>query len=93
VVSHPNYPNVQPAPVVLTSLASLAAQDGHVFLADSVSLLDGSVHTERLLASSQVTDTYLLHLAASNDALLATFDTRIVTTAVPSGSKVLFTIP
>jgi toxin-antitoxin system PIN domain toxin len=93
VVSHPKYPNTQPAPVVLASLASLAARDGHVFLPDAVSLLDGSVHTERLLASSQVTDTYLLHLAASNDALLATFDTRIVTSAVPSGATVLFPIP
>ncbi|MET0297408.1 MAG: PIN domain-containing protein [Microbacterium sp.] len=93
VVSHPKYPNHQPAPVVLASLASLAARPDHVFLADAVSLLDGSVHTERLLASSQVTDTYLLHLAASNDALLATFDTRIVTTAVPSGAEVVFAIP
>jgi toxin-antitoxin system PIN domain toxin len=93
VVSHPRYPNSQPAPVVLASLASLAAREHHAFLADAVSLLDASVHTERLLASSQVTDTYLLHLAASNDALLATFDTRIVTTAVPSGSEVVFHIP
>lgn len=93
VVSHPEYPNSQPAPVVVASLASLAAQPGHVFLPDAVSLLDGSVHTERLLASSQVTDTYLLHLASSHDAQLATFDTRIVTTAVPSGSKVVFAIP
>ena len=93
VVSHPNYSNSQPAPVVLASLASLSARDDHVFLADTVSLLDSSVHTERLLASSQVSDTYLLHLAASNDALLATFDTRIVTSAVPSGATVLFPIP
>lgn len=93
VVSNPKYPNSQPAPVVLASLASLAARDDHVFLADSVSLLDGSVHTERLLASSQVTDTYLLHLASSSDAMLATFDTRIVTTAVPSGAQVVALIP
>ncbi len=93
VVSHPNYPNTQPAPIVLASLASLVAHEHHVFLADAVSLLDASVHTERLLASSQVTDTYLLHLAASHDALLATFDTRIVTTAVPSGADVVFAIP
>jgi len=58
-----------------------------------VSLLDASVRTERLLASSQVTDTYLLHLAASNNAMLAKFDTRIVTTAVPSGAEVLTLIP
>ena len=75
------------------SLTSLAAREGHTFLPDSVSLLDSSIHTERLLASTQVTDSYLLHLAASHDALLATFDTRIVTTAVPSGSSVVFPIP
>lgn len=93
VVSHPKYANAQPVPVVLASLASLAARPDHVFLPDSVSLLDGSLHTDRLLASSQVTDTYLLHLAAAHDALLATFDTRIVTAAVPSGAKVVFPIP
>jgi toxin-antitoxin system PIN domain toxin len=93
VVSHPKYPNSQPAPVVLASLSSLAAQAGHEFLPDSVSLLDGSVHTERLLASSQVTDTYLLHLAASHEVLLATFDTRIVASTVPGGAKVVFPIP
>ena len=71
VVSHPKDPNTQPAPVVLASLASLSAREDHAFLADTVSLLDSSVHTERLLASSQVTDTYLLHLAASNDARLS----------------------
>ena len=93
VVSHPKYPNTQPVPVVLASLASLTAREDHVFLADSVSLLDTSIHTERLLASSQVTDTYLLHLAASHDALLAAFDTRLVTAAVPGGKAVLCPIP
>lgn len=93
VVSHPRYPNTQPAPVVLTSLASLVAREGHVFLPDAVSLLDGSIHTERLLSSAQVTETYLLHLAATNDLQLATFDTRIVTSAIPAGSTVVFPIP
>lgn len=93
VVSHPKYANRQPAPVVVASLASLAAHDGHEFVADTVSLLDSSVYTERLLSSAQVTDTYLLHLAASHDVQLATFDTRIVTAAVPSGTKAVFLIP
>ncbi|WP_308221633.1 TA system VapC family ribonuclease toxin [Microbacterium aoyamense] len=93
VVSNPKYSNTQPAPVVIASLASLTARGDHLFLADAVSLLDSSVHTERLLANSQVTDTYLLHLAASNEAQLATFDTRIVTSAVPSGAEVVFQIP
>ncbi len=93
IVSHPKYANTQPAPTVMASLSSLAAHPLHSFLADSVSLLDSSIHTERLLASSQVTDTYLLHLAASHDAMLATFDNRVVTGTVPAGSKVLFPIP
>lgn len=93
VVGHPKYPNTQPAPIVLTSLASLTARQDHSFLPDSVSLLDASVHTERLLSSTQVTDTYLLHLAASVGARLATFDVKLVTAAVPSGGDVLFTIP
>ncbi|GAA1919840.1 hypothetical protein GCM10009775_10550 [Microbacterium aoyamense] len=93
MVSNPKYSNTQPAPVVIASLASLTARGDHLFLADAVSLLDSSVHTERLLANSQVTDTYLLHLAASNEAQLATFDTRIVTSAVPSGAEVVFQIP
>jgi len=93
VVSNPKYSNHQAAPVVLTSLASLAARDDHRFLPDSVSLLDASVHIERLLTAAQVTDTYLLHLAASTGALLATFDSRLVTAAVPSGTETLFLIP
>lgn len=93
VVSNPRYPNHQPAPTVLASLASLVAREDHEFLPDAVSLLDASVHTERLLTASQVTDTYLLHLAASNDARMATFDQRLVTAAVPNGATVLFPIP
>jgi uncharacterized protein len=93
VVSHPRYPNTQPVPVVLASLASLVARPGHVFLPDSVSLLDSSIHTDRLLSSGQVTDTYLLHLARSQNIVLATFDTRIVTAAVPSGSTAVLQIP
>lgn len=93
VVSNPKYTNSQPAPVVLTSLASLTARDDHRFLPDAVSLLDASVHTERLLTGAQVTDTYLLHLAASSGALLATFDERLVTAAVPSGVDTRFLIP
>jgi len=93
VVSHPKYPNTQPTQVVLASLASVVADRGHVFLPDAVSLLDGSLHRDRLLSSGQVTDSYLLHLASSQGALLATFDTRLVTTAVPDGAATLFPVP
>lgn len=89
IVSHPNYPNRQPVSAVLSSLASLAALPGHRFITDSVSLLDGTIRTERLISSAQVTDTYLLHLARTHEARLATFDTRIVTSAVSGGEGAL----
>lgn len=93
ILSHPKYPNTQPLPVVAKSLSSLVGQAGHVFLADDVSLITGDVRTDRLLSSSQVTDTYLLSLAASAGARLATFDTKLVTAAVPGGAEVLHPIP
>ena len=93
VVSHAKYPNSQPTPVVVGSLMSLVAHPGHEFVPDSVSLLDGSVQPDRLLSSGQVTDTYLLHLASSLGAQLATFDTRLVTSAVPGGAAALLHIP
>lgn len=93
ILSHPKYPNSQPLPVVTKSLASLVSHTGHEFLPDGVSLLTGDVRTDRLLASSQVTDTYLLSLAASAGSLLATFDTKLVTNTVPGGEDIVFAIP
>ena len=93
VVSHAKYPNSQATSVVVGSLMSLVAHPGHEFVPDSVSLLDGSVRSDRLLSSGQVTDTYLLHLASSHGARLATFDTRLVTSAVPDGVAAVLHIP
>lgn len=93
IVAHAKYPSSQPTPVVLASVGSLVAHPGHVFLPDAVSLLDGAVRPERVLSSGQVTDTYLLHLASSNGARLATFDSRLVTSAVAGGDAALFPIP
>jgi toxin-antitoxin system PIN domain toxin len=93
IVGHAKYPTSQPTPVVMASVESLVAHPGHVFLPDAVSLLDSAVNAERLLSSGQITDTYLLHLASSNGAQLATFDARLVTSAVADGDAALFLIP
>jgi predicted nucleic acid-binding protein len=93
VVSHPKYPNSQPTRVVVDSLVSFVAHPQHVFIPDAVSVLADSLRLDRLLSSGQVADTYLLHLASSRGARLATFDTRVVTTAVPDGAATLFPIP
>jgi toxin-antitoxin system PIN domain toxin len=61
---------------------------GHVFWPDDISIMDESIIAGfRLLHSAQLTDTYLLALARSKGGLLATFDRRLVTSAVPSGAS------
>ena len=93
IVGHPKYANAQPVPVVLESLESLTRVGHHRFEPDAVSLLDDSIKRSNLLSSSQVTDTYLVQLAVSLRAKLATFDARIVTSAIPNAEGAVFLIP
>ncbi len=93
IASHPKYANAQPVPVVLESLESLTSVGNHRFVPDAVSLLDEGVDRSRLLSSSQITDTYLVRLALSVGARLATFDGRIVTTTVSKSEGGVFLIP
>lgn len=92
IVSNSRYPNTQAPRTVIESLESLLAAGRHSFIADSVSLLEPVVDRSRMLSAAQVTDTYLLCLAASVDAMLATFDRRIVTAAVRNGSRIAYPI-
>lgn len=93
VVSHPKYSNTQPVPAVIESLESLTRVGGHRFIEDAVSLLAHEVRRSKFLTSSQVTDTYLLHLAVAADARLATFDRRMATEAVVGGADAVFFLP
>jgi hypothetical protein len=95
IVSHPRYSNAQPSPAVaVESVRSLTTVGKHRFLPDKIGLLGPeTVAAGALLSSGQVTDTYLLALAADADGILATFDTKLVTTAVPSGADHLLHIP
>jgi uncharacterized protein len=95
IVGSNRYPNSPGTPAavaeILTVLRSLG---GHEFWADNITLLDEKlVDTSRLLDSAQVTDTYLLALAASHRGQLATFDRHLIGAAVIDGSKALFIIP
>lgn len=87
IVSHPRYSNAVATPAdALRVLASLVSVGGHRFVPDRLSLLDPEHFLpDRLLASGQLTDTYLLALARSEGAQLATFDRRLVATGVPDG--------
>lgn len=77
VMSNPAYPTVSAPPVeVLGRLRIMCEQPGHRFWPDDVSLL--SALPESMLGSfqghQQVTDYYLLCLAAAHGGKLATFD-------------------
>jgi predicted nucleic acid-binding protein len=65
------------------TLRELRSVGRHRFIGDDVTLLDEVVfNVESLRSPNQITDTYLLALAAHHDAALATFDRRIVKDAV-----------
>jgi uncharacterized protein len=87
IVGDSRYPNTPGNPAAVADvLAEFLALPGHVFWGDDFSLFDTrKVDTGRLLNSRQVTDSYLLALACNHDGQLATFDRRLVTSAVRSG--------
>jgi toxin-antitoxin system PIN domain toxin len=94
IVGHSRYPNSPGTPAAVAVLmASFLSLPGHEFWRDDVSLFDtGLVHGDRLLISGQVTDSYLLALAAAHGGQLATFDRNLVTDAVVNGSSSLHLI-
>jgi toxin-antitoxin system PIN domain toxin len=77
IMSNPDYSQkarFTPADLI-SRLEQFAAQTDHEFWADDVSLRDGKVFTaERMHSSRQLTDLYLLALAAKHGGKLATFD-------------------
>jgi hypothetical protein len=88
------YPNSPGTPAAVAEILEvLRSLGGHEFWPDDITLLDPKrVDSDRLLDSAQVTDTYLLALAAAHRGHLATFDRHLVSAAVVGGSKALFVI-
>lgn len=88
IVSNPRYPNQRRPQTVCDSLDSVLALGHHEFVPDSISLLDDpTVDRSHLLSCGQVTDSYLLALALRHGARLATFDKKIVMSAVRGGAS------
>lgn len=76
--------------MVANVLAGMCALPGHEFWGEDISLLAGTVFdTAKILTSAQVTDTYLLGLAAAHGGRLVTFDSRLSFAAVRGGKAVL----
>ena len=94
VVGHARYPGTPGSPAAVARLLTgLRALPGHVFWPDGISLLDATlIDATRLLASAQLTDTYLLALACANGGKLASFDKRLVKDAVRGGARGLHLI-
>jgi predicted nucleic acid-binding protein len=89
VASHPSYPN-RPGdvPVVLAILRELCGAAGHLFWSDDISLRD-VLDPNVVLTHAQITDAYLLGLAAHNGGKLATFDRHLPVNAVHGGQTAL----
>ncbi len=84
IMSQPGYPNALPAAAVAERLAAATATSHHTFWPDAVSMLDaGRIAWNAVLGSRQVTDVYLLALAAQQDGRLVTLDRAVPLKAVP----------
>ncbi|HZL00342.1 MAG TPA: TA system VapC family ribonuclease toxin [Caulobacteraceae bacterium] len=94
IIGHAGYPYFSGSPAaVATVLADLCASKNHEFWPDDISVLRTKhLNVERLLASGQITDSYLLALACAREGKLATFDRRLVTTAVSGDAAALHLI-
>jgi toxin-antitoxin system PIN domain toxin len=83
ILSLPSYPRPQPAAAVAQRLGQAVADPSHAYWPDACSLLEpGRIRWDHVLGSRQITDAYLLALAAENGGRLVTFDRGIAVQAV-----------
>lgn len=87
ILGNPRYPNSRGTPAaIMPYVRALCAHPRHQFWYDDISILDSKlVDGSRVLDCGQITDTYLLALAAFHQGRLATFDRRLVADAVHGG--------
>jgi toxin-antitoxin system PIN domain toxin len=87
IMAQSAYPNAQPAALVAARLAEACRHPSHAFWPEPISLLEeGLIRWDRLLGPRQITDAYLLALAAAQGGCFASFDQRISLDLVPSAS-------
>ena len=78
IMAQPAYPNSTPVASIAERLQRATSHDSHCFWPDDISLLDGDdVDWRRMIGHRQVTDVYLLALAAKQRGRFVTFDGRI----------------
>lgn len=88
VISQPRYPSPIPPAEAIDLLWQACDPSHHAFWPCDVSLLDPQVvDGSRLHGPRQVTDAYLLALAAAHDGRFATFDRSISLSAVRDATE------
>jgi len=94
IVGNPRYPNSPGSPAeVADIMRRLCNLDGHRFWPDAVDLFAHDViDPSEIRIPAQVTDSYLLALAALNGGRLATFDHKLSVRAVRGGRGALHLI-
>ena len=94
ILGHPRYPKGPGTPAAAAELLmGIRKVGGHNFWGDEISLLDRhQVRLEAIGTSAQVSDTYLLALAAHRQGVLATFDRRLNAAAAVHGADALHVI-
>lgn len=94
IVGHPRYPNTPGSPAEAAVIVQrLCALSGHSFWPDDVDLFGGGIiDAMEIRTPAQVTDSYLLALAAARGGKLATFDRKLSVRAVSGGRAALHLI-
>ncbi|MGA1192942.1 MAG: TA system VapC family ribonuclease toxin [Kiritimatiellia bacterium] len=89
IYGHPDYPGGPGSPAMaLTPLTAIRNRPDSVFLADDVSLADpANRNLIKNATSKQLTDIYLLSLAARHQGIFASFDRGIRTDRVEQGNR------
>lgn len=83
IMASASYPNALPIPAVMQRLADACNEEVHEFWPDEISLLNPGVFDgTQIHGPRQLTDIYLLALAASHDARFVTFDGKVPAAAV-----------
>lgn len=82
IMSQPGYPNAVPVAIVMQRLREATGHAAHRFWPDDLSLLDAGTFDEtQMHGPRQVTDVYLLALAAKHGGRFVTFDGAIALSA------------
>ena len=95
VLSQPSYRGGQRTPAtVITLLRALTASPHYQFWRDDVSLSDATLfNPDYIIGARQVTDAYLLGLAARHGGQVVSFDRSMPWQAIRSGSRELVEHP